>query len=150
LPRKPIQGDIVRIDFDEDRHTFAQILADSPYVAVYDSATAADKVATMAEVVGQPILFIVAATVSRGWPVVGKAPPGSPEVEVPEYFMQDIVNPQQCQIVDAKGSMRRASPEECRGLEVAAVWDPEHITERIRDHYAGRPNWNLESSKLRL
>lgn len=33
-----------------------------------------------------------------------------------------------------------ASREDLEGLEVAAVWDPEHIEDRLRDHFAGRPN----------
>ena len=30
-------------------------------------------------------------------------------------------------------------------LEVAAVWDPEHVVERLRDYYDGRPNKWAES-----
>jgi hypothetical protein len=31
----------------------------------------------------------------------------------------------------------------------AVVWEAVHIAERLRDHYAGRPNPHLESMKLR-
>lgn len=151
MARKGAPGDIVRIDFDGGLHTYGQILA-VPYVAVYDLPTA-DDVTDMADVVSQPILFIVAvydrALGPKGWPVVGKAPDGSPDVPVPEYFMQDRFNPQNCKIIDVDGNMRRVAPHECEGLERAAVWEAEHIAERLRDHYAGRSNVHLESMKLR-
>jgi hypothetical protein len=35
-------------------------------------------------------------------------------------------------------------------LERVAVWDPAHVEERIRDHYAGRPNAHLAYMKVRL
>ena len=34
-----------------------------------------------------------------------------------------------------------ATPEECVGLEQAAVWDPEHVEARLRAHLAGNPVW---------
>jgi hypothetical protein len=81
--------------------------------------------------------------------VVGVAPPGSRPPAVPEYFMHDLADPQKCRIIDIAGNMRRVTPEECVGLERAAVWDAEHVTARLRDHYSGRPNAYLESMQLR-
>ena len=34
----------------------------------------------------------------------------------------------------------KATRAECVGLERSAVWDPEHVEDRLRDHRAGRPN----------
>ncbi len=34
-----------------------------------------------------------------------------------------------------------ATPEECVGLEQCAVWDPEHVQERLRAHLAGQTVW---------
>ncbi|HEX6686419.1 MAG TPA: immunity 26/phosphotriesterase HocA family protein [Candidatus Limnocylindrales bacterium] len=150
MPRKGKPGDIVRIDLGDGRHTYGQLVTD-PYVAVYDLPTT-QEVTEMAEVVARPILFIVAVFDSaigrRGWPVVGQAPPGSPIVTVPDSFLQDVFL--NCKIVDVQGNTRPASPQECAGLERYAVWDPADLTERLRDHYAGRPNAVLENMKLRL
>lgn len=151
MARNGTPGDIVRIDFDEQRHTYGQLLTD-PYVAVYDLATDQDET-DMAKVVTRPILFIVAVhdrAIGRAFPVVGRAPAGSAPPPVPEYFMQDMFNPRNCKIIDVEGNMREVTPQECVGLERAAVWEAEHVAERIRDHYAGRPNPHLESMKLRL
>jgi hypothetical protein len=49
-----------------------------------------------------------------------------------------------CQIIYAGAEMRPATPEECAGLEPAAVWEPEHIADRLQDAFAGRPNHWLE------
>lgn len=86
----------------------------------------------------------------RGWPIVGHAPPGSPDIPVPDSFLQDPVPPFNCRIIDVAGNIRPVTVQECEGLERAAVWEAEHVAERIRDHYAGRPNVHLERMKLRF
>src|SRR5687768_388149 len=142
-----VPGDLVRIDYAEGRHTYGQILT-KPYVAVYDMQ-ATDELSAE-EIVTAPVLFIVSVYdrgVSRNWPAVGKAPAGTPAIEVPEFFMQDMFNPQSCKIIDVEGNMRPATPQECAGLERAAVWETEHIADRLSDHYAGRPNPHLETMK---
>jgi hypothetical protein len=42
-----------------------------------------------------------------------------------------------------------ARASECEGLEVAAIWDPEHVEDRLRDHFDGRPNLWVESIRLK-
>lgn len=167
MARRGNPGDIVRIDLGDGRHTYGQLLVD-PFVAVYDFPTT-DQVIDMAAVVGKRVLFVVAvshrsierravggrpvgrrAVGGRGWPVVGHAPPGSPTAAVPDRFVQDIADPGSCRILDAEGNARPATLQECEGLEPAAVWDAEHVTERLRDHYAGRSNVYLERMRLRL
>lgn len=39
---------------------------------------------------------------------------------------------------------------EVEGLERLAVWDPEHVEDRIRDHYNGVQNIWVESLRLKL
>ena len=43
---------------------------------------------------------------------------------------------------------RTASLAECEALESAAVWEPDHVEDRLRDHYAGRPNRWVESLRI--
>lgn len=47
-----------------------------------------------------------------------------------------------------RGGEEPASRQELEGLEVAAVWDPEHVEDRLRDHFSGRPNKWVESIRL--
>jgi hypothetical protein len=63
--------------------------------------------------------------------------------------MQDIGSGQ-CEIIDEAFNARPAAPEECVGLEGVAVWDPTHVEDRLRDHYAGRPNAHLAYMKVKL
>ena len=149
MARKCVPGDIVQIELEDGRHVYGQVLV-HPYLAVYDYPTTDD--ADPTDVVSRPILFIVAvydrALNGRTWPTVGKAPDGA-SITVPDFFTQDMFNPQSCKIIDVGGTMRSVPPEECEGLERAAVWEAVHVQERIRDHYAGRPNVYLKSMALR-
>jgi len=47
------------------------------------------------------------------------------------------------------GHIRQASRAECEGLERCAVWEPEHVEDRLRDHFAGKPNVWVESLRLK-
>jgi hypothetical protein len=123
-------------------------------MAVYDLPTIDDdEPPGPADVLGRPVLFIVAVydrAIGLDWPVVGRVPAGSTVPTVPERFTQDLFNLQRCKIIDVDGNMRPATPEECVGLERAAVWEVEHVAERIRDHYAGRTNVALDHMKVKL
>jgi hypothetical protein len=41
---------------------------------------------------------------------------------------------------DGTWGEQKATRAECEVLERSAVWDPEHVEDRLRDHRAGRPN----------
>ncbi|MCJ9750669.1 Imm26 family immunity protein [Neorhizobium sp. BETTINA12A] len=43
------------------------------------------------------------------------------------------------------GTDKPLSPDEARLLEPAAVWSGEQVEDRLRDHFAGRPNQHLLS-----
>lgn len=70
------------------------------------------------------------------WPRIGKvAPP--PEVLAPvPTFIQDQFTGQFS--IYLAGDIRSATRAECIGLECCAVWVPEHVEQRFRDHFAGR------------
>ena len=143
-------GAVVKIPLG-DCHAYGRLLI-NPYVAVYDSATRED-ISELESIVAKPVLFTVAVynhsvTKSR-WPIVGKLPFDEETAELPLWFMQDAFAPTRCSLIDARGNVTPATIEQCIGLERCAVWEPEHVEERIRDHYAGRPNLHLESIKLK-
>ena len=148
--RKPAPGTILKIPFDGPIHTYARVLR-HPFIAVYDCKTSED-LTSMEGIVAQKVLFVVAvmdrAVTDGRWEVVGKVPLADGEIPIPDQFMQDMFNPNNCKIIDSSGNIREATIEECVGLERAAVWEAEHVEDRIRDHYKGRPNRWLESMKL--
>ena len=145
-------GAVLRVELDDGTHTYARMLSHSPYLAVYDARRSDDAV-DVEQIVRSPVLFVVAVSAaayrSGRWQRVGWVPPLAAAVAIPKFFRQDILDPQQCEVVDHLGRERVATPEECVGLERDAVWDAEHIEERVRDHYQNRPNAHLEVMKLR-
>ncbi len=144
-------GAIVKIRIDDKTHTYARALS-HPFVAIYDCRTEED-IDEIAEIISRPILFIVAvfdrAIRSGRWRIVGKVSSKEDAIQVPDRFMQNVLNPNDCQIIDARGSLRNATPEECEGLEREAIWEADHVQERIRDHYSGRKNIHLEYMKVK-
>ncbi|HEX8860796.1 MAG TPA: DUF4259 domain-containing protein [Actinomycetes bacterium] len=145
-------GAVLRVGLDDGTHTYARMLSHRPYLAVYDARRSDDDV-DVEQIVRSPVLFVVAVAAaayrSGRWQRVGWVPLLAAAVVIPEFFLQDIFDSQQCQVVDHLGRERAATPEECVGLERSAVWAAEHIEERVRDHYQNRPNAHLEVMKLR-
>jgi hypothetical protein len=144
-------GAVLRVDLDSQWHTYARILARIPMIAFYDCCVSAPVEDCLA-IVMRPVLFVLA--VGRGaskghWPKIGDVPLETAPILIPDQFMQDIITGA-CEIVDEVFNSRPARPEECIALERAAVWDPAHVEERLRDHYAGRPNAHLAYMKVRL
>jgi hypothetical protein len=142
-------GDLVKIPLDDKWHVYARVLG-RPLFAFYDSRTKAEL--PFNEIKKRPILFKIwvmdRAIASGRWKVVGSYALEDSLTEIPEFFKQDPINRQNFSIY-RKGQERTAAPEECAGLERAAVWDPEHVEDRLRDHYAGKPNKWVESMKIR-
>jgi Domain of unknown function (DUF4259) len=142
-------GVLLRVDLDDQWHTYARMLARSPKFAFYDCRVSIP-VEDVLSIVKRPVLFVLAVSASRGhWPKIGHVPLEMAPIPIPDEFMQDI-GTGACQIADEAFNRRPAKPEECVDLERVAVWDPAHVEERIRDHYAGRPNAHLAHMKVRL
>jgi hypothetical protein len=133
-----------------DWHAYALML-ESVDMAFFDARSASDL--PIDEIVARPVLFRLAVHKSAyntgRWPKVGS-------VSVPERlrggvprFRQDPINGR-LDISDDGGTTFRAETlDECRGLECLAVWEPEHVEDRLRDHYAGVPNKWVESLRPR-
>jgi hypothetical protein len=80
------------------------------------------------------------AFVSARWPKVDYRAL-EPELATPtDYFMKDKQTGRFSIYRSSDGSTRDSTYDECKGLEAAAVWEPEHVEDRLRDHFAGRPN----------
>jgi len=138
--QKRTVGAIVKIPFDGKWFTYGQILDDAE-VAVFDART--DCELPMDEITGRAMICRVAvsyhAITKDRWLKVGKSPISEViKAPVPKYI-QDILKPDRFEIY-CNGEIRPSTREECIGLERAAVWEPEHVEERIRDHYSGKQN----------
>ncbi len=145
VPRRV--GDVVEITLDSaGLMAYAVVLAEGAF-AIFDGRTAPDADAA----IRRPPMFYVAvidgAVTTGRWPVVQTDVDLVPALKVPPTFMQDPLNREKFQVYE-RGMMRPASRAECLHLERTAVWDPEHVEDRIRDAYAGRENKWLRSMKI--
>jgi len=140
---KPTVGALVRIDLHDGNNGFGRVLGHSE-IAFYDKRIASTDQVDVDDVVRSPVLFVVSvmdsAIGSRRWPVIGVRALEAALREPREYFLKDKLSGKFSKYRGDTGSMREATFEECRRLECAAVWDPEHVEDRLRDHFAGRSN----------
>jgi hypothetical protein len=148
--QKRVVGDIVRIDLGDEFHTYGRVL-DEAMFAFYDCRVKDEL--PIDQIISCPILFyipVMAYAVTRGyWKVVGHAPLDDVLKNPPPRFMQDALRPEVFSIYE-KGKIRPATKEECSGLEREAGWSPEHVEDRLRDHYGGRKNKWVESLKMKI
>jgi len=142
-------GDVVKIFLGDGTHTYARVLLDASF-AVYDSRVTEEL--PIEEVINRPVLFFVAVmdhAVRKGrWPILGHSPLED-QLRPSPRFIQDPLDKNSFSVYE-NGHIRRATRQECVGLERAAVWEPEHVEARLRDHYAGRKNKMVEEDRKGL
>ncbi len=149
-----LEGQVLRIDLNDGTHAYARVL-EEPLVAFYDELYRGNQEPPIEEIVTLPIAFkiwVMNYAITKGiWSVIGRVPLALDLKEAPRFFKQDAMNGQLAiyQSIPelAPHYERPATYEECLGLEVAAVWDPHHVEERLRDYFAGRPNKWVERAK---
>jgi hypothetical protein len=142
--QRRVIGGVLKVPLGGGWHAYAWTLPEVDF-ALFDLRTDAEMPVT--EVVIHPVAFRVGVNGSvyldGRWPRIGKvAPP--PEVLAPvATFTQDAISGRFSLYL--AGDIRPATRAECAGLERCAVWAPEHVEDRLRDHFAGRPCKWVES-----
>lgn len=134
-------GDVVQIDLGGGYLAFGRVL-ENPDFAFYDIR--AKQAPPLEAILRAPVAFRVwvfrAAVTSGRWRVIGTAPlEAHLSMAVPYFKRGSISGKGEGLYVYSRGEERPATREECETLEVAAVWAPEHVEDRLRDHFAGRP-----------
>jgi hypothetical protein len=146
------EGDILRIDLGDGSHSYAQV-AEEPLIIFFDGRFTEEQ--PLERVSRLPVLFrltVMNYAVTRGiWPVIGHHPLAADNAEEPFFYQQDAISGRLALYHSSFSDTnyeRPASLAECEGLECAAVWEPEHVEDRLRDYYNGRPNEWVESLKI--
>lgn len=135
--QRRVIGGVLKVPLGGGWHAYAWTLPEVDF-ALFDLRT--DVEMSAAEVVTHPVAFRVmvngSAYLDGRWTRIGKVTP-PPEVlaPVPTYIQDQFTG--QFSIYLA-GDIRPATRAECIGLECCAVWAPEHVEDRLRDHVAGR------------
>lgn len=147
--RKDRIGNIIRIKIDDNTFAYGRVI-DSGFLEFYDPKIAANESGDgWRELAGSKPIFTLSVHKSwkknENWVVVGNEPRDVPGI--PSQFMQNIADPSDIKIIDFAGQARPASIEEVQGIERLAVWEDNHVEDRLRDHRDGRPNVWAEQLK---
>jgi hypothetical protein len=145
---KRVVGDIVKVQLQDGKISYAMALPHAVFAFFdYYGGDCLDVV----QVVQFPVLFRLFvmdyAVTSGRWPVVGHVEPSPEFLSEPTFFKQDPISKRF--FIYIGGKDLPATREDIEGLERAVVWDPEHVEDRLMDHYAGRANKWVESMKIR-
>jgi hypothetical protein len=150
MPRLYKPGSFLRIPLADGSFGYGRVLK-LPHDAYYNYRTeTADS--DLERIASQPILFKISVRhmEERGWELIGWRRLEEQFSQPIVQFMQDIGNFRDCTIFDTAGHSKRAEPQECIGLESAAIWEEENVEERLLDTFMGRPNASVEHLKVRL
>ncbi len=139
-------GDILEIDLGDGTFSYGRNL--NKIYAFYELRTRMRP--PIEDIVCQKVLFkiwVMKYAITRGiWKVIGNLPLEESLVERPSFFKQDPFTGRLYITYDGSQEIP-ATLEECRHLECAAVWDPEHVEDRLRDHFEGRRNIWFDSMR---
>lgn len=143
-------GTFVRLVLADGSFGYGRLL-ESPYAAFYNYRTTNPDF-DLDRIASKPILFKVAVNLLalNAWEFIGWRTLEEHLTQPLVQFRQDVGDFRRCTIFDTAGNERDAAPEECVGLERAAVWEQEGIEERLLDALLGRPNAAEERLKVRL
>lgn len=139
-------GDVVAIHITGEKYAFGLVLKE-PLMAFFDFIAATpnpDVPSLVRQSVAFKIWVMNRAVTSGIWPIVGHVDLSERNQESPTFFKVDRITGR---LTATKGGTTEwpIGREECKELERAAVWDPEHVVSRLEDHFAGRPNKWVES-----
>jgi hypothetical protein len=143
-------GAFVRIPLADGSYGYGQLL-EFPYASFFDLRTT-EPTANLDAIASASVMFTLAVhkSILDRWEVIGQRPLSEAMNRSFERFIQHPADPSNCRIVDRAGRERRATPAECVGLEPVAVWEPNHVEDRLLDAFMHRPNKWVESMKVQL
>jgi hypothetical protein len=140
-------GAILKVPLDGESHAYAWTLPEADF-AFFDLRANSD--VAIEDVIRRLVAFRVgvhkSAWTTGRWPRVGKVEPPPRLLAAQPKFMQDSFNGRLS--IYLGGDIRPATHDECIGLERCAVWGPEHVEDRLRDHFKGITNIWVQSLAL--
>lgn len=100
----------------------------------------------------RPVLFTICVyrdVISSGcWPKVGKLPIRDDLLPLKMKYIHHDYGSLEFELYNPNtGEVFPSSKEECRGLECCAIWDQNHVEDRLSDYYSGAPCIWLEKDR---
>lgn len=147
------EGAFIEIALTNGKFSYGRILGKASYA--FYNIYSESKIIDIDFIKGNKVLFIVGvydhAITKNRWKIIGISELEGGLNKIPFKFIQDDFEPTQLEIYNPNtGAISPAKKEQCIGLERAAVWEPEHVEERIIDYFEGRPNKWVESLKMKV
>ncbi|MDA3559550.1 immunity 26/phosphotriesterase HocA family protein [Acinetobacter sp. AOR15_HL] len=142
------EGALLQIDLKNGQYAFGWVV-NKEETLFYDFFTDNISSLNLDKIYSAKELFRVAvmkyAITSAQWTVIDNKPIEA-DLAIPnKYFMQDVITKEFS--IYYQGNILPATYEEIKDLECAAVWEPEHVEDRLRDYFAGVPNVWVEDLK---
>jgi hypothetical protein len=141
--RPPKEGSFFEIDLGNDLYGYGRMLQ-YPLCAFYKTSGA--KVHSIEDIGKHPVLFKIwvmkYAWKNPKWKVIGTAPLQNEFLKPTWFAKRDAISGELSMYSSWNGVVteKKATRKQIIKLETAAVWDPDHIEDRLRDHYQGREN----------
>ena len=128
--RRPEIGDVIQLTLPNGRQAYGRILRDAS-VAFYRKTTTHPSLRPTGSRDYQFVVGVYADVLnSDDVSIVAHDPSHAPEDDwPPPYCVRDPISG--AMRIYHHGHMRAATPEECKGLEPAAVWDFPHLIDRL-------------------
>ncbi|NKJ09010.1 Imm26 family immunity protein [Rhizobium sp. SG741] len=145
------RGDIVKIQLENGYFTYALALK-SPLFAFFDIRTKDDL--SVSDICKSKVIFalwVMDYAVTKGvWAIYDHVVlPAETSLEDVIFYKQDKISGKIYSYSNIDCSEHPITFEETEGKEAAAVWDPSHVEDRLRDYFAGAPNKWVQSLKAR-
>lgn len=139
--QKETIGAILEINIENEYFVYAQILDGG--TAFFDYKTK-ENLKDFTILNSSKILFIIAVykdVITHGiWLKVGKLQIREELRVLPFQYIRDPLKPENFELYNPNtGEITKSTKDEVKGLECAAVWEANHVEDRIRDHYLGVP-----------
>ena len=133
----------------KDEHfAFGRVLPDT--WAFYDYVIGKEDDVDLKEIILKPIAFkIWVAEFSlkkKVWEVIGNIPLSDDLKRKIYFYKQDPINNRVWKTITGEEELP-VTVNECLEFEVAAVWDPEHVAERLNYLFSGDNDPDLEYDK---
>ncbi len=142
-------GSVFKVNLGDGYHSYGQVL-NIEVEAFFNIRTKEEL--KLEEIINKEILFIISvhkhAFNDGRWKIIGKGQVKENLKKSPPFFLQHPLDKNKMQIYE-DGAFRPALKKEIKCLERLAVWDANHVEDRLRDHFAGKENIWLNQLKFK-
>jgi hypothetical protein len=138
-------GQVFQVPLGNNLYGYGQVAPTAEY-AFFDYFNNG-QIENLEDIINRPVLFrltVDSYVIKEGlWPIIGILPVKK-ELKINNTpFTYD--SDKNSYLIWKNGLEQiLATPEEIYNLECFASWEDKHVEQRLRDHFAGRPNFDVE------